>query len=252
MDSRREKVGIGNAVLPLPAIEACFLTLHSFCSFLAVSLHEIVSMFSASVRAAPASSPSQVEQDSPFSPSSPADPSSRSKQRQCVEEDGDGESSGLSSGISSSSGDSRSSYAASEGDEVDQEGDEEEEEVKPGKVGGRSKPHVGTNLWTPEMDVALRSGAFSMLSSSSSPPADLPLSRPAALPKVPNMGSTRVGLNGQRVGRTGLLAEYVKRQTGEVRNAVEVASRIKTLSKREKPGSKCTSSPACLYLLSLY
>ncbi|BGP46304.1 hypothetical protein JCM10450v2_002146 [Rhodotorula kratochvilovae] len=77
-------------------------------------------------------------------------------------------------------------------DEVS-EGDDQLEETEPDEL------FVGTELWTSEMLHALRRG----------------------LDLVPRMGRRHLLVGKTRLGRNGLIAEYIRRQTGQVRDRLQ-------------------------------
>ncbi|BGP14168.1 hypothetical protein JCM10213_002467 [Rhodosporidiobolus nylandii] len=49
--------------------------------------------------------------------------------------------------------------------------------------------------------------------------------------KIPNFGSHKVSFKGESIGRIRLLAEYVRRQTGEVRSKLQVRGKLANLKK---------------------
>ncbi|GAA5894981.1 hypothetical protein JCM5296_000930 [Sporobolomyces johnsonii] len=98
-------------------------------------------------------------------------------------------------------------------DSRDEESDEEDSEEEDGRATrSMRKDKDGEDLWTVEMDEVLRSG----------------------MAIIPMMGRRSVILesDGQTYGRNGLLGEYLRRQTGKIRNRTQMASHLVLLRKR--------------------
>ncbi|GAA5866062.1 hypothetical protein JCM1840_003396 [Sporobolomyces johnsonii] len=103
--------------------------------------------------------------------------------------------------------------AKQEEDSRDEDSDELDSEEEDGRATrSMRKDKDGEDLWTVEMDEVLRSG----------------------MAKIPMMGRRSVILesDGQTYGRNGLLGEYLRRQTGKIRNRTQMASHLVLLRKR--------------------
>ena len=96
---------------------------------------------------------------------------------------------------------------------------------KPAKVSKRGKrDDTGNDLWDAELDKVLRHG----------------------MTILPNMGRRTIWLEDdeQSYGRNGLLGEYIRRQTGKVRNRTQVASHLAVLRKNNPDDHECQSVPS--------
>lgn len=96
---------------------------------------------------------------------------------------------------------------------------------KPPKVSKRGKrDDTGNDLWDAQLDKVLRHG----------------------MTILPNMGRRTIWLEDdeQSYGRNGLLGEYIRRQTGKVRNRTQVASHLAVLRKNNPDDHECQFSPA--------
>ena len=94
---------------------------------------------------------------------------------------------------------------------------------KPAKVSKRGKrDDTGNDLWDAELDKVLRHG----------------------MTILPNMGRRTIWLEDdeQSYGRNGLLGEYIRRQTGKVRNRTQVASHLAVLRKNNPDDHECQSA----------
>lgn len=93
------------------------------------------------------------------------------------------------------------------------------------KVSKRGKrDDTGNDLWDAELDKVLRTG----------------------MTILPNMGRRTIWLEDdeQSYGRNGLLGEYIRRQTGKVRNRTQVASHLAVLRKNNPDDHECQSVPS--------
>lgn len=102
--------------------------------------------------------------------------------------------------------------------------------------------------WTLEMNAALERGSFRPFFSSSSPSLTAPWRCCTGMKLIPNIGTRLYDLKKQRLSRNGLLAEYVRRQTGTKLVKLQISRRLVLLTRHADQDKKRTSTFIAAFL----
>ncbi|GAA5911681.1 hypothetical protein JCM6882_006938 [Rhodosporidiobolus microsporus] len=179
----------------------------------------------AAVAAEQAAPPTASPSTTPFEPPLPSSPSadrtatpSASLKRKADVFYGPQQYSDLSSLSSSSGEEDDPADGDVEGEDLQNSDEELEVKTESGKrrYSTDARTWSATAMWTRSMNLALERG----------------------IRLIPSLSTNKVSLNGARVGRNGVLAEYLRRQTGQALSGEQVHSRLQQLRQKALPDLK--------------